>query len=123
MSVDYLVTSFIEIARHVSDNNLICDAQTNIHDLFSDDFDILDFETSLYCFEATHRVTFHEQMWEADIQDYQNFTIEKFIETFCNPGEQRDPLFVTQRFLLYKETLIEILNMQDEDGEGKIFND
>lgn len=113
--MDYFVTSFIEIARCISNNRLFCDAQTPIKNLFTDDFDALDFEMALCCFEATHRVAFNNQVWKINFDSYHHMSIEQFVETFTDQTQQMDPLFVTQRFLIFKEPLTQV--MQSEKTE------
>jgi hypothetical protein len=100
--MNYLVTSFIGIAGRVSDNRALCDEDTTIADLLSHDFDDLDFELTKFCFEATHRI----QLTEAEPDDYLHLTIAQFIERFVEPVEQTEPLFVTDRFLLFRDALI-----------------
>ncbi|MFZ5807456.1 MAG: hypothetical protein ACOY3I_09665 [Verrucomicrobiota bacterium] len=118
--MNYFVTSFIEIARYISDQHLICDANTQIYELFGDDFDYLDFETSILCFEATHRIAFNPKIWETDPEEYYQMTIEDFIETYAGASEQRDPLFVAQRFLIFKECLLDVLeNEQVEENQSE----
>lgn len=115
--MNYLVTSFIEIARCISDDLLICDANTTIEELISDEFDCFDFETALCCFEATHRVSFKPRVWELNFTDFQQMTIEEFIDAFVDHTEQRDPLFITKRFLILKEIMFEMMHGCDCECE------
>lgn len=103
--MSYYVTSFIEIARYVSEDRLVCDGETTIQDLISEDFDTLDFELALYCFEATHKLAFDEKLWDLQLEEINDLTIEGFIETFLGREDQTDPLFVTRRFMMYRDTL------------------
>ncbi len=101
----YLVTSFLSIVRYVSEDRVLCEEVTRIKELFSDEFDDLDFELVLCAFEATHRVAFSDALWKQQPEDYDQLTIEEFLEQFIDPAEQRDPLFVAQRFVMLRETL------------------
>lgn len=113
--MSYYVTSFISILHFVSDDLLQCDATTAIGELFCDEFDDLDFELSLCCFEATHKVAFADKLWEIDPEDYEDLTIEEFIETYVDSKEQRDPLFVTKRFIMFQDSLTKALTEEAEE--------
>ncbi len=115
MSTAFYVTSFIEILHFVSEDLIQCDAGTTISELFSDEFDDLDFELALTCFEATHKMGFKEEFWKIEIEDYEEKSIEEFLEEFLDPKEQKDPLFVTKRFLFYEKSLCEAMR---EEYEG-----
>ncbi len=104
-SMNFYVTSFVSILHFISDDLIQCDSSTRIAEIFCDEFDDLDFELAICCFEATHRVAFDEKLWQCDPEDYEEMTIEDFIETFVGGEEQRDPLFVTKRFLMFQESL------------------
>jgi len=105
----YYVHSLIEILHYISDELLQCDAGTIIGELFSDDFDDLDFELALTCFEGTHKVAFKEEVWKNSVEDYDEKTIEEFLDEYLDPREQKDPLFVTKRFLFYERSLADAL--------------
>jgi len=109
LPISYYVHSLIEILHYISDELLQCDAGTNIAELFSDDFDDLDFELALTCFEGTHKVAFKEIVWKNTIEEYEEKTIEEFVEEYLDPLEQKDPLFVTKRFLFYERSLADAL--------------
>ena len=113
--MSYYITSFINILHFISDDLIQCDSTTRIAEIFGDEFDDLDFELALCCFEATHKVAFADKLWEADAEDYDEMTIEEFIEAFVDAREQRDPLFVTKRFLMFQESLTKALT---EEAEG-----
>jgi hypothetical protein len=115
MATAFYVSSFVQILHYVSDDLLQCDASTSIGELFSDEFDDLDFELALTCFEATHKVAFKESFWKTDIDDLEELTLEEFIETQVDAREQKDPLFVTKRFLFYEKSLTDALR---EEYEG-----
>lgn len=112
----YYVTSFISILHFISDDLIQCDTTTKIAELFGDEFDDLDFELALCCFEATHKVAFQDKLWQTDSEDYEDLTIEEFIETFVDHREQRDPLFVTKRFLMFQESLTKALTEEQNDS-------
>ena len=113
--MNYLVHSFIAILIRVSGNTLVCDEQTTIEDLFSDEFDSLDFELAKCAFEATHKVIFIDPSDAEESEEYIHLTIEDYIEKCVNSGEQSDPLFVTERFLLFQEALEEAYDNEDEN--------
>ena len=113
--MSYYVTSFISILHFVSDDLLQVDAATAVGELFCDEFDDLDFELALCCFEATHKVAFRDQLWEIDPEEYEDLTIEEFVEQFVNSVEQRDPLFVTKRFLMFQDSLTKALTDEQRD--------
>jgi hypothetical protein len=113
--MNYYVTSFISILHFISDDLIQCDSTTKIAEIFCDEFDDLDFELALCCFEATHKVAFADRLWETDPEEYEETTIEEFIETFVEQQEQRDPLFVTKRFLMFQESLTKALTEEAED--------
>jgi hypothetical protein len=113
--VSYFVDSFISILHFVSDDLVQADATTQVGELFCEEFDDLDFELALCCFEATHKVAFCDKLWENDPEEYEDLTIEEFLETFVESKEQRDPLFVTKRFLMFQESLTKALT-EEQDG-------
>jgi hypothetical protein len=105
----YFVDSFIQILHFISDDLIQCDSTTTIGELFCDEFDDLDFELALCCFEATHKVGFRDELWRIQPEDYEDLTIEEFLEKFVEPQEQTDPLFVTKRFLMFQDSLTKAL--------------
>ncbi len=113
--MNYYVTSFIGILHFISDDLIQCDATTRVAELFGDEFDDLDFELALCCFESTHRVAFIDRLWESDDEEYEELTIEEFIEAYVDPREQRDPLFVTKRFMMFQESLTKALTEEAGD--------
>jgi hypothetical protein len=113
--MNYYVTSFISILHFISDDLIQCDSTTRIAELFCDEFDDLDFELALCCFEATHKVAFHERLWQVEAEEYEELTIEEFVETFADSREQRDPLFVTKRFLMFQESLTKALTEENQE--------
>ena len=116
--MSYFVTSFISIIHFVSDDLVQCDASTAVGELFGDEFDDVDFELTLCCFESTHKVAFVDKLWESDPEEYEDLTIEEFLEAYVDPREQRDPLFVTKRFLMFQESLTKALTEEAEEPPG-----
>ena len=113
--MSYYVTSFINILHFISDDLIQVDSTTRVAEVFGDEFDDLDFELALCCFEATHKVAFADKLWEIDPEDYEDQTIEEFIDTYAETKEQRDPLFVTKRFLMFQESLTKALTEEAEE--------
>ncbi len=114
LPTSYYVHSLIEILHYISDDLLQCDSGTTVAELFSDDFDDLDFELALTCFEGTHRLAFKEHVWKDELASFEEKTIEEFVEEYLDPREQKDPLFVTKRFLFYEKSLAEALREEYE---------
>ena len=110
----YYASGFVQILHYISDQLLQCDSGTTIAELFGDDFDDLDFELALTCFEATYKLGFKESFWKTDMEDYEEKSIEEFIEAYLDPREQKDPLFVTKRFLFYEKSLSDALRDEYE---------
>ena len=54
-------------------------------------------------------MAFTDDLWKVPAEDYEDLTIEEFIEKFLDPLEQPDPLFVTKRFLMFQEALTKAL--------------
>lgn len=115
MATVFYVSGFIQILHFVSDDLLQCDAATTIGELFSQEFDDLDFELALTCFEATYKVALKESFWKSELEKFEEMPIEEFIETQLDQNEQKDPLFVTKRFLFYEKSLTDALR---EEYEG-----
>jgi len=113
--MNYYVTSFISILHFISDDLIQCDSTTKIAEIFCDEFDDLDFELALCCFEATHKVAFADKLWEAEGDEYEELTIEEFIDTYVDGREQRDALFVTKRFMMFQESLTKALTEEAEE--------
>ena len=114
LPTSYYVHSLIEILHFISDDLLQCDDGTTISELFSDDFDDLDFELALTCFEGTHRLAFKDHVWKDELESFEEKTIEDFVEEYLDPREQKDPLFVTKRFLFYEKSLAAALREEYE---------
>lgn len=115
MPTSYYVSSFCDIVHFVSENLVQCDASTKVGELYCDEFDDVDFELALCCFEATHRVAFKDELWKIEPEEYEDLSIEEFIESHLDAREQRDPLFVTKRFLMYQEALTKALSEEFEE--------
>ncbi|MEQ1853902.1 MAG: hypothetical protein ABMA01_20210, partial [Chthoniobacteraceae bacterium] len=75
MPSSYYVGGIIQILHFISEELLQCDTETTIAELFSDEFDDLDFELALTCFEATYKVAFAETFWKTEIDEYEDKTI------------------------------------------------
>ena len=117
--VSFYVDSFVAIIHCISDSLVQCDASTQIGELFCNEFDDVDFELALTCFEATHRNAFVETLWKVDPTEYEDTTIEEFIERYLDPAEHTDPLFVTKRFLMFQETLTKVLSEENFNPPGE----
>ncbi len=115
--MSYYVDSFIAILHFISDDLVQADANTQVGELFGKEFDDLDFELALCCFESTHKLAFSDELWRTQPEDYEDLTLEEFLEKYLEPEEQRDPLFVTKRFLMYQEALTKALN-EESAGPG-----
>ncbi len=115
MPLHFYVTSFIGIVHYISDDLVQCDASTRIAELFCEEFDDLDFELSLCCFESTHKLAFQDRLWQGSQEEYEDLTVEEFMETYLDAEEQRDPLFVTKRFLMFQESLTKALTEEAEE--------
>ena len=115
--MSYLVSSFVAIVRCVSDDRVHCEEESKIEDLFSDEFDDLDFELVLCCFEATHKMAFLRQLASATFEEYGRLTIEEFLEAYLEQAEQRDPLFITNTFLMFRNTLESALLPPEEEED------
>ena len=111
--MSYYVDSFIAIIHFVSDSLVQCDATTQIGELFCEEFDDVDLELAICCFEATHRLAFSDDLWRISPEDYEDTSIEEFIEQYLDQREQTDPLFVTKRFLMFQEALTKALAEED----------
>jgi hypothetical protein len=120
--IHYYVDSFISILHFISDELIQCDASTKIAELFCDEFDDLDFELALCCFEATHKVAFSDKLWQVEPEQYEDETIEDFIEAYLDPAEQRDPLFVTKRFLMFQDSLTKAFADEGQEPPGDFSN-
>lgn len=116
--VNFYVDSFISILHFISDDLVQCDATTQIGELFCEEFDDVDFELALCAFEATHKLGFSDQLWKQQQASYEDLTIEEFMERYLDPREQRDPLFVAKRFLLFQEALTKALTEEDFNPPG-----
>lgn len=101
----YYTSSFIDIIHYLSDSLVQCDASTKIAELFGEEFDDVDFEMAMCCFEATHRLAFRPELVDVPIDHYEEFSLEEFLEAYLDVSEQKDPLFVAQRFRMFEEAL------------------
>src|SRR5262245_40053814 len=105
MPTSFYVSALIQILHYISDDLVQCDAGTTLGEIFNDEFDDLDFELALTCFEATHKLAWREAVWKEELDKFDELTLEEFVEKYLDPHEQKDPLFVTKRFLFYEKSL------------------
>jgi hypothetical protein len=59
----------------------------------------------LCCFEATHKVGFKEELINIPIEQYEELSLEEFLENYLDPREQKDSLFVAKRFRMFEDAL------------------
>lgn len=111
----FYTSSLINIIHYLSESLIQCDANTRIAELFGEEFDDVDFEMALCCFEASHRVAFRDQLQNVPIDQYEELTIEEFLDKYLDPTEQQDELFIAKRFRLFEEALTRALL---EEGSG-----
>lgn len=108
--MSFYVDSFIAILHCISDELIQVDSSTQIGELYCEEFDDVDFELALFCFEATHRMAFSDELPKIAAENgYEDLTIEEFMERFLDQTEQTDPLFVTRRFLDFQDILTRAL--------------
>lgn len=109
MNVDHLTDSFVQILQCVSLEDALVSPDEPLNEVVSGEYvDALDFELAVACFEATHRVTLdYEHLNKGEVG---NLTIRRLIEEhlLTEGRELLDPLFVTKRFLMFKEALEEL---------------
>ena len=101
----YYTSSLVEIIHYVSDALVQCDASTKVAELFGEEFDDVDFEMALCCFEATHRLAFRDDLVQTPIDQYEELSLEEFLDTYLDMTEQKDPLFVTKRFRIFEDAI------------------
>ena len=116
----YYTSSFVEIIHFISESLVQCDAGTRIAELFGEEFDDVDFEMALCCFEATHRLVFREELNTAPVEQYEELSLEEFLETYLDPTEQTDPLFVAKRFRVFEEALTRAI-VEEQAGPPEEF--
>jgi hypothetical protein len=102
---NYYTSSLIEILHYLSDSLLQCDSSTRIAELFGEEFDDVDFEMALCCFEATHKLAFKQTLVDVPVEEYEDLSLEEFVETYLDLTEQKTTLFVAQRFRIFEEAL------------------
>jgi hypothetical protein len=105
----YHTSSFVEIIHYVSDALVQCDASTKVAELFGEEFDDVDFEMALCCFEATHRLAFRDTLVQTNVEEYEELSLEEFLDTYLDLTEQKDPLFVTKRFRIFEDAITRAL--------------
>ena len=114
----YYISSFIDIIHYLSDSLVQCDASTKIAELFGEEFDDVDFEMAMCCFEATHRVAFKQELVNIPIDQYEERSLEEFLEAYLDLEEQKDPLFVAQRFRMFEDALTRAIAEEHTGPEG-----
>jgi len=107
MNKDQLIDSFIGILQCVSLEDVLVSPDDPLSTVISDQgVDDLDFELAVACFEATNRVSLDY----SDLEDeaLPSLTIRTLITEFLvsESRELSDPLFITKRFMMFKEALI-----------------
>ena len=112
----FYISSFIDIIHYLSDSLVQCDTGTKIAELFGEEFDDVDFEMAMCCFEATHRLAFRQELVNIPIDQYEELSLEEFLETYLDKNEQKDPLFVAQRFRMFEEALTRAI-AEEQSGE------
>ncbi len=112
---NYYTSSLIEIIHYLSDSLVQCDSSTRIAELFGEEFDDVDFEMALCCFEATHRLAFKQTLVEVPVDAYEELSLEDFVETYLDLTEQKTPLFVAQRFRMFEEALTRAIT-EEQNG-------
>jgi hypothetical protein len=115
---NYYTSSLIEIIHYLSDSLVQCDSSTRIAELFGDEFDDVDFEMALCCFEATHRLAFKQSLVDVPVEQYEELSLEEFIENYLDLTEQKSPLFVAQRFRMFEEALTRAI-VEEQQGPGE----
>lgn len=116
MNVEALIDSFIAILQCVSLDDTLVSPDDPLGVVVSEQYvDDLDFELAVACFEATHRVSldYHDL---AD-EDIVNLTIRELITRYLvtEGKEMSDPLFITKRFLMFKEALVDAIDRDSDE--------
>jgi len=116
MNKDQLIDSFIGILQCVSLEDNLVSPDDPLRKVISDQgVDDLDFELAVTCFEATNRVSLDY----ADLEDdaFASLTIRTLItdRLVTESRELSDPLFVTKRFIMFKDALITALEGETEE--------
>ena len=116
-SMNFYVTSFVSILHFISDDLIQCDASTRIAELFCDEFDDLDFELAICCFEATTSRRLRGPALAVRAGGLRGNDDRGFHRGFVEDQEQRDPLFVTKRFLMFQESLTKAFTEESQGPE------
>lgn len=112
--MNQLTTAYVLIINHIANGDFVCDQETTIRQLFEDGFSDSDFELAVTAFEATYRTSFSNELWDDTFEDFADLTIEEFMEKYMLDEAIRDPLYITNRLLDLRETIID--EMSDEGG-------
>lgn len=116
MNTDHLTDSFVKILSCVSETNKRVAPDTPLKRILSgQDYDSLDFELAVTCFEVTHHVSLDYR--DLTEEEFGELSIRRLIEEHLDTTgqESTDPLFVTKRFLIFKQALIQAIETYYED--------
>ena len=69
------------------------------------------------CFEATHRLSFKEELVNIPIDQYEDLSLEEFLDAYLDLTEQKDPLFVAQRFRMFEDALTRAIAEEQTGSE------
>lgn len=112
--MNHLTTAFVLIVNHIAAGDFACDQETMVRALFDDGFSDSDFELAVTAFEATYRTSFSGKLWEDAFDDFADLTIEEFLQKYMVEEQTRDPLYITNRLLDLRDTIME--EMSDSNG-------
>lgn len=113
--MNQLTTAFVLIVNHIANGDFVCDQETPIRHLFDEGFSDSDFELAITAFEATYRTSFSDQLWDDAFDDFADLTVEDFVDRYMLDDAVRDPLYITNRLLDLRDTILE---ESEEEGQG-----
>ncbi len=116
MNKDQLIDSFIEILQCVSLEDVLVSPDEQLSKVISENgVDLLDFELAVTCFEATHRV--YLDYADLEVEVFSALSIRRMIMDFLltDGRELSDPLFITKRFVMFRDALIAALEERNEE--------
>lgn len=105
--MNQLTTAFVLIINHIASGDFVCDQESAVRQLFDEGFSDSDFELAITAFEATYRSNFVDKLWEDSFEDFADLTIEEFMDKYMRDESIRDPLYITNRLLDLRDTIIE----------------
>lgn len=105
--MNQLTTAFVLIINHIAAGDFVCDQESAVRQLFDEGFSDSDFELAITAFEATYRTSFVDTLWEDSFEDFADLTIEEFMDKYMRDDAVRDPLYITNRLLDLRDTIIE----------------